>query len=156
VLVAIALIVINLLILAQMRRMTQRRVSLASHCSATDTSVIFAMKAERKRSILIVLTGVNYIGGHTLFVVFQIFFYFFINQNDPWYCVKYASTTLLLTAYASPFFFYYFFNTQFFKYANRNLQFMFFPVWRVMELVKGIQWIRGGRRNTLPTDQSHF
>jgi hypothetical protein len=94
--ISIALLAINWLILAQMRQSTKRRLKIAGAqkkenpaLPITDTatltvaeggsaapvisatafrSVIAAQKAERKRSIVIVLTGVNYLLGHSMYI----------------------------------------------------------------------------------------
>jgi hypothetical protein len=158
----IALLAINWLILAQMRQSTKRRLKMAgahktenavptTTATATLTvvegsaaapamsatasrSVLAAQRAERKRSIMIVLTGVNYIFGHLLFIVYTINGYIIKTSTTESYCVAYAAKTLLSIAYSTPFFFYYFFNTHFNKFFNTNVKNLMMPVLKLMNL----------------------
>jgi hypothetical protein len=135
---AVALIVINILILAQIKQMTQRRLMLTgghnNTTGVTDPSVLAAMNAERKRSIMIVLTGLNFVLGHSLNVAWRIIDNFIIKHasSPMWVCFSFAAYTLVAIAYATPFFFYYFFNTHFMKCANRTMKYIFYPLWLVM------------------------
>jgi hypothetical protein len=134
---AVALIVINILILVQIKQMTQRRMMLTgghnNTTAVTDPSVLAAMKAERKRSIMIVLTGLNFVLGHSLNVAWRIIDNFIVKHASTpvWMCVQFAAYTLVAIAYATPFFFYYFFNTHFMKCANQIMKVVFYPLWRV-------------------------
>jgi hypothetical protein len=145
---SIALVVINSLILGQMRKSTNRRLKIAGVfkidnpiftkneggaiapvTSATASrSVLAAQKAERKRSIMIILTGVNYIVGHSLYIVYTLNTFFFQSNRVDWNCVTLAAKFLLSLAYSTPFFFYYFFNTHFYKIANTNIARFVIPV----------------------------
>jgi hypothetical protein len=153
------ILVLNVLILLQMREMTKRRIRLtasgftAHHqndartitAGAVNTTVSVtahqyvrvALKAERKKSIMIVLTGVNYVTCHILFP-----FVLMINQFVPYIlnasvlsCLFSITRSMTYAAYTTPFLFYYFFNTHFKRLTHRNLRFMFYPfvfVYRVL------------------------
>jgi hypothetical protein len=155
---ALALIVVNWLILGQMRESTKRRLKMAGaykkeNAASTTTatvveggaaapamsatasrSVATAQKAERKRSIMIVLTGVNYVLGHSLTVVRNVYLFFFVGFDQQWVCLGFASELFLLLACCTPIFFYYFFNTHFFNYANTNMKSLVMPVAKLVKL----------------------
>jgi hypothetical protein len=162
--ITITLLVVNLLILEQMGQSTKRRLKMAgahkkANAAPTTTitatltvvndnasepamsvtasrSVMAAQKAERKRSIMIVLTGVNYIVGHSLNVV-HIYNIFFLISIDPlWYCISIVAKILISLAYTTPLLFYYFFNTHFYKFTNANLKRLIIPVIHVAKLIK--------------------
>jgi hypothetical protein len=156
----VALLIINWLILVQMQQSTKRRLKMAgAHkkenpaptttatltvaeggsaapaMSATASrSVIAAQKAERKRSIMIVLTGLNYMLGHSLYIVFTLNGFIIVSGDPTWTCVAFAAKILLSIAYSTPIFFYYFFNTHFYKFANTNLKRLVMPVTKLMNL----------------------
>jgi hypothetical protein len=103
--------------------------------TTASRSVMAAQKAEDKRSIMIVLTGVNYIAGHLLKIVYIIKINFLPHdQNQEWGCVSFAALILLSISYSTPLFFYYFFNTQFYKFANNNIKRFIIFVVKLMHL----------------------
>jgi hypothetical protein len=149
--VPITLLILNALILAQMRKITKRRIKLAgggannasrsaANVSSNHASVILAMRAERRRSIMILLTGVNYLLGHTLNVIKMIESYFNLSSDYLlWNCVSLASYGLLFISYQTSFFFYYFLNTQFNHCAKQTFKFLFFPVWWAVQQLRSIK-----------------
>jgi hypothetical protein len=147
------ILVFNMLILYQIREMTKRRISMAAGGHTTqhqrsvsastavteNQSVRVALKAERKKSTMIVLTGVNYVTCHIAFP-----FVLIINQFCPYIlstpalnCLFSVTRFLTYAAYITPFLFYYFFNTHFKRLANRNIRFAFYPFVLVYRMFTG-------------------
>jgi hypothetical protein len=167
--VIVVIMLLNVLILLQMKEATKRRLTLElvaaagpaaatakdtrsvshhpsklfdtrRHSSIPNHSVLIAVRAERKKSTMIVLTGVNYILGHALRPVQTIVRFFFKSDvNAPgsaWPCFNDVSWFLVYVSYATPFLFYYFFNTQFKKVANTTFKLVFHPLFVAFELLK--------------------
>jgi hypothetical protein len=133
--IGVALVVVNILILVQMKQVTQRRVGLTGGGASTSSlptnkSVRAAMQAERRKSLMIISTGVNYLLGHVLKIVFIFGFMTDspITYLDEWWCFNYVASLLLTTSYATPFLFYYFFNIHFRTYANEIIKILFTPL----------------------------
>jgi hypothetical protein len=149
----VALIVINILILAQIKR--KRKMFTGGHNNTIgelDSSVLTATKAERKRLVMIVLIGVNYILGHSLNVAWRIIDNFIIiHASGPyWVCLSFAAYTLVAISYATPFFFYYFFNMGFKESANCVLKYVFYPLWLVLVKVGALNSRGKGSKTESP------
>jgi hypothetical protein len=138
----IVTIVLNTLILIEMRSVTlaKRRLilnsSTPSHATdESDTSVVkappqshlvsTAVQAERKRCIMVLVTGLVYGFGHVGQAVVNLQGNFFTHGSTVWLCLQFLATHLLKTSYAISFFSYYFFNNQFKKYANQYIRCVF-------------------------------
>jgi hypothetical protein len=159
--IVVILIPLNILILVELKQSTQRRAALAtgsvyggtSDVSSTTAQmsnaaavtgltsngvghrlVVTALIAERKRAIMIIVTGLSYIIGHSLNVYASIRSSFILPRpSGPlWYCLAFASMTLVRLSYATPFVFYYFFNTRFQNFANKTFGYLLSPVWAVL------------------------
>jgi hypothetical protein len=99
---------------------------------STSRFLTVALAAQRRESIMIVLTGFNYILGHIMNVVYTVYFRFVYNSSmdstlGTWNCITFSAFTLISIVYATPFLFYYFFNTHFKKFFNANLSFVLNP-----------------------------
>jgi hypothetical protein len=132
------ILVLNMLILIEMRRVTvakRRLVQNSAHPHVTAEStpsvakvpeshlVLTALQAQRKRCMMVLVTGMVYSFGHVGMAVVNMQGHFFPDNSTIWFCLQFAANQLLKTSYAIPFFSYYFFNNQFNKYANQYIQF---------------------------------
>jgi hypothetical protein len=126
-----ALLVLNSLLLNQLRLVRARKVILSG---GEETEAVKNVRiAERKRAIMIAafsLTSialkmpmmVNYIHGKIE------------SSHDWWFCFNYAAIHLETVVYAIPFLFYYFFNTHFKRIVNRNIALVLYPVAKVLNI----------------------
>jgi hypothetical protein len=73
--ILIAILILNILILRVISQMVKARRELFRDDGGND-AMHAAVKAEKKKSIMIVLTGVNYFVGHSINFVYQAFFFF--------------------------------------------------------------------------------
>jgi hypothetical protein len=160
--ILLIILLLNALILAEMRAFTKRRILLTggvathvahtaltvdntsvggvtSHSARTPStvastgqvsgSVLVAQRAQNRRCVLILLTGLMYGLGHIGQVVTNFHTKYAYNASyDAWFCVYFVAIRLLNLSYAVNFFLYYFFNTQFKKYANETIALIAFPV----------------------------
>jgi hypothetical protein len=129
--VLIIILVLNVLILFKMKQTTNRRKALAggahkeSTMSATALrSVINAQAAEKKRNIMILLTGLNYGVSHIGFAISIIRTYFFAN-SDFWACFHVITYWLQFMNSIDALFFYYFFNNHFKKFIHHDFKLIF-------------------------------
>jgi hypothetical protein len=125
----VALVVIfNILILIQIKQVTLRRIFLTS--GQTSQSVRVSLQAERRKSLMIIATGVNYFIGHFLKIV--LFFGLATDSRilslDHWNCYSFVAGMLLMASYVTPFFIYYFFNIHFRAFANQTFIFFLTPL----------------------------
>jgi hypothetical protein len=143
----IVLVVINTLILFEIKKSTQRRIQLANHgghtstlTTVTNASVLNAVRAERRRAKLIVLSGLNYFFGHFGWLVYDsaraISPRLVLSYGSGWLCHVFVCEVLIAVSYTTPFFFYYFFNTQFKKFANGILRLVFYPIVALFRMLK--------------------
>jgi hypothetical protein len=121
----IVLVVLNVLILIEIKRVTRRRIFLVSDGLSTSPpttsqSVRVSLNAERRKLLMMIATGINYFLGHFLYFIFAVsysfnlkLYYFF-----ELYCIDFISNILFWISYATPFFLYYFFNIHFRTFAN--------------------------------------
>jgi hypothetical protein len=176
ILIALFILCLNMLILAQMRTLTASRSKMSrlgmqnatvltdntnnniltnekavkAEAPATLTTALpvssrllaVALKAQRRVSVMIVFTGLNYIFGHIMNIpniiantiiskqVIQ------SGQAMTWNVIIFSANTLISVAYATPFLSYYIFNTHFKKFTNANVIFMFSPVLRLILVVR--------------------
>jgi hypothetical protein len=135
----IVILLLNMLILRELKAFTKRRILLTGATSHTATtlasvapvseSVLIGQRAEKRRCRLILFTGLMYVLGHAVQAISNFQSSFFYNESyDAWFCVYFVASTLLNLSYAVNFFLYYFFNTQFKKYANETIALLSFPV----------------------------
>jgi hypothetical protein len=131
----VTLIVINTLILIQMKQMTQRRIVLVSSAPTTsplsaNKSVRMSLHAEKRKSLMIIATGANYLIGHFLYILitFSIATASPILYLDKWFCFAFVANSLLWFSYVTPFFLYYFFNIHFKVIANETVKYVLTPL----------------------------
>jgi hypothetical protein len=109
---AIALIVLNMLILVEIKQVTQRRIFLTSDglttsISTTSESVRVSLHAERRKLLMIIATGVNYFLGHLVMIIYSICLVndLQVPELDQWYCFVFFAPMFLWISYTTPFFF---------------------------------------------------
>jgi hypothetical protein len=130
---AAVLILVNTLILVQIKNATKNRITLsAGEGGAVSQGVKDSLRAEKRKAIMISLTGVNYILGHSSYLILAIMFRLLptvvaVDLNG-WSCYSVAAFAIYYASYATPFFFYFFFNKHFKKFMTRNLMFVVSPV----------------------------
>jgi hypothetical protein len=111
----IVLIIINILILLEIKQVTQRRIflttdGLTTSPPTTSQSVRVSLQAERRKSFMTIATGINFLLGHSLYaanhlgLVIDSKVYLF----DQWICFNYIAFWLFKISYTNSFFFYYF------------------------------------------------
>jgi hypothetical protein len=96
------------------------------------------LKAEKKKMIMILLTGVNFCTGNMISFVFQLVL--LIPSGYTSSCLNFLNALFLNLSYGTPFFFYYFFNKKFKKETNNFLLFPF--------VKKGVQRVTSGLTTT--------
>jgi hypothetical protein len=117
----IILIILNVLIIITLKRSTERRRAL----NGTDLSLIISLKAERKKMLMIIALGMNYLIGPFSFFIFTLLFTFY----DPYiYCYDEYFILFYFLTYTDSIFFYFFFNNVFRRFLldlipfyNRNI-----------------------------------
>jgi hypothetical protein len=146
------IIILNMLVLKELKAFTNRRKFLTGappaqpsrvpsnfdQTSVTLTttgpvnqSVLVAQRAEKRKCVMILFTGLMYGLGHVGQAVANFHSKFAYNASyDAWFCVYFVAIKLLNLSYAINFFLYYFFNAQFKKYANETMTLIAFPVRR--------------------------
>lgn len=151
VLFLVVLIILNILILLELRKVTKRRIEMStstheSHHSMTgsrpprDKNVQLALSAERKKAFMILATGLSYLLGHSLLAAFQIATSLFnvkIMVEQGWLCVFNIANELILISYGVSFFLYYAFNTQFRKYVKQDIGILLFPFIKLKQMIFG-------------------
>jgi hypothetical protein len=144
VIILFLILVLNVLILIEMRRVTKFRLMLAQDHSDDDHhvkknhSVLTALRAERKRCIMVLLTGLVYGCGHVGNAVTNAHWHFFRTNLHVWYCLQFAANQLLMFSYAIPFILYYFFNSQFKRFANQSILLLLYPITVTLKRAKAI------------------
>jgi hypothetical protein len=94
--------------------------------ATASRSVQNAQKAQQKKNIMILLTGLNYSVFRVGYAITLIQRFFFPKaSSDSWNCFNLVAYWLALVSSIDPFFFYYFFNSHFKKFAHDNLKFVF-------------------------------
>lgn len=150
-LLMVLLIVINTAILGQLRKNTQRKKQMNNN--TMTPAVKSAAQAERRKCIMIVSSGIAYFFGHVLYlsVICQAIYYNKHEQINPssWHFMFTLSYLLLQLNYSTSFYLYYFFNRQFKKYANQNLEFMFYPIVKLFKAIETKLNIERERRNVV-------
>lgn len=133
------IITLNLIILIEMKKITQRKMAVmgSSGKSMKRNSLTIAMQAEKKKCAMIVATGINYAVGHCMFAAFNtatatgaIF------SSMSWNCVYMIGYVLLFISYGDSFIFYYIFNSQFRKYAIGNFWLVVKPITSLFSIQK--------------------
>jgi hypothetical protein len=130
----IALVVLNVLILIEIKRVTRRRIFLVSDglstsLPTTSHSVMLSLTAERRKLMMMIATGINFFLGRLLGLlnaigyVFNLKLYYFFE----FYCILFFFYILYHLSYATPFFLYYFFNIHFRTFANDTLKLVLSP-----------------------------
>jgi hypothetical protein len=123
--VLIGILVGNILILRVISQMVKTRLELFRNDGGEENATVKAtLKAEKKKMIMILLTGVNYFAGHSINLVFQVFLHF-DSQNSLTKCFAFLQYIFLTLSYATSFFFYYFFNKRFKQEINSLVLFSF-------------------------------
>jgi hypothetical protein len=104
----IILVVLNVLILISLIKATKRRRSLARNNN--DNLMLSSYKAERKKMLMILTTGINYMIGHLpFFIVSFLYDYFRIYLN----CSYIYINLLFYLSYVDGIIFYFLFNNIF-------------------------------------------
>jgi hypothetical protein len=140
----IVIIILNILILIEIKKATKRRIALTHRIDLKETrntvpeavsfqmseSVMKALKAEKQKAKMIFLSGLNFAIGHLAWLIFSLCNTFipYFSNSSAYGCVDLVADFFLYVSYATPFFFYYYFNMQFKKFANRNLKLAFYPL----------------------------
>jgi hypothetical protein len=127
------LIVINGLILVEIRNATKNRMRLsAGNLGAVTDSVRESLKAEKRKAIMIGLTGVNYILGHVGYIivsfVFRVLPSVAYSNLNGWSCYLLVAFTVYYASFATPLLFYYFFNKHFKRFLIKDLIFVCSPL----------------------------
>jgi hypothetical protein len=134
----IALIVINILILSEIKIVTQRRIYLTNDGSPTTSqSVRVSVQAERRKILMIISTGINYFAGHTLTSANNLGLAIDskLDKLDQWLCFSFVVDVLFKLSYANSFFFYCFFNLHFRKFAYSTFKMFLYPLFFLGEKV---------------------
>jgi hypothetical protein len=114
-LILIGILVLNVLILRVIAQMLKTRRELFRNDGGEENATVKAtLKAEKRKMIMILLTGINYFIGHSLNFVDTVFRFFFLSSPLT-SCLELLAYIFLTLSYATPFFFYYFFNKIFKK-----------------------------------------
>jgi hypothetical protein len=123
---AAVLIVVNTLILVQIKNATKNRIALnAGEGGAVSQAVKDSLRAEKRKAIMICFTGVNYILGHSSYLILGVKSRLFtvpVADANGWACYSVAASGIYYLSYATPFFFYYFFNKHFKKFMKSNFK----------------------------------
>jgi hypothetical protein len=139
------ILLLNVLVLKELKAFTKRRMFLTGDVGATsygehtavtltttgpvNQSVLVAQRAETRKCVMILLTGLMFGLGHIGQAVANFQSKFAYNASyDAWFCVYFVAIRLFNLSYAVNFFLYYFFNAQFKKYANETIAFIVYPV----------------------------
>jgi hypothetical protein len=120
----VVLIFLNALILSLLIKTTKRRRDLVRNNMNNSSLLTIAQKAERKRMIMITLTGLNYMIGHSLFFVYNILPN--KDERDMGYCLFRYLYFFYIVSYANSIIFYYFFNSIFKRYLIGLIPFIQF------------------------------
>lgn len=145
----VVLLLFNLLILYEMRSSTRRKkqlnqrhhdIALNSINAATSIAAVVLMhastnsrlykasKAESRRAIMVVVSGVNYFLGHTGY--FPMVIGFSLNGFSPfWLCFVYVEVFLFYLSNVTCYIAFYFSNKLFRQYTNQNIKFLFYPLY---------------------------
>lgn len=131
----VILIVLNVLIYVKIRRALVDYVSRSgrakvevdcirrSSVNSNNTSllrILTALKAEKKRAIVVLFTGINYLVGHAAMVVFL-----FAGMDGLWICLIYLSIFVLYLSKLSSFFVFYLSSRVFRKCVNNMAVWLF-------------------------------
>jgi hypothetical protein len=111
----IILLIFNLMILALLKKTTDRKRSLAGN---TNALLAASLLAERRKLIMIIATGLNYLIGHFPFLIFS-FLYSFVSNMFVCYIVY--PLLFYYTSFANSIFFYFFFNNIFKKFLIESI-----------------------------------
>lgn len=132
----VIIFLLNFLVLLEIKKVTQRR--RAMNKSGSDKTIQTALTAERNKCVMIMVTGVNYFLGHSLYAIYQfaILSGAAFRDINSWICVFRIGYDLLMLSYGVSFILYYVFNKQFNRYANDALKMMITPIMNLF----GIKW----------------
>jgi hypothetical protein len=114
----IILFVLNVMILALLKRITGRRRNLAEN---NDTLLSASLSAERRKLIMIIATGLNYMIGHFPYFIFAILYNFFIKTVE---CYTLYVLFFYYITFADSIFFYFSFNNIFKKFLIESIPFI--------------------------------
>jgi hypothetical protein len=103
----IILVVLNVMILSLLIQTTKRRRTLGSN---NDNLLTLAQRAERKKMIMIISTGLNYMIGHFLLLVDLLIESYFGYEKNYFYVI---ATLIFKISYVDSLLFYLFFNNIF-------------------------------------------
>lgn len=128
VLVTVLIVAFNTLILYEMRKASKRRAAMTTsrtNQTGESSKSRASRQAERKKAIMIVIMGVNYVIGHFPYAVYSIQYFFFAAQTSNkrgWTCFGYVASKLWNASYVTLFFYVFFFNMHFRRLAVRNVK----------------------------------
>lgn len=134
VLFLVVLVLINILILVELRRITKRKINLETDLSDSSNTrgkytnasrpIQMAMNAETNKARMTVAIGANYFLGHSLYAVYQIATSLGVNPGEQpsWFCVYRVGLDLILLSYGSSFLINFSFNYRFREIAKENFK----------------------------------
>ena len=122
----VVILVVNLLILKVMKTSARKKQVMGG--GRQDNNQI---SLEKKRVIMILLTGLNFFMGQFLYVIYKLKIAFFPTQSETektiWVTVGDFGWTLLHTSNFTCFILYYLFNKHYKEYIDKNLRLIFYP-----------------------------
>ena len=124
----------NILIYFKMKESTNSKFILSFNARNSNPSTIrnssinLAMRSHKKRFIMVIVTGFNYLLGHIGYVPFSILATLFPTISYLW-CINNIEIILLFVSYLANYPIYYMFNTIFKRIANRHFRILFYPMW---------------------------
>jgi hypothetical protein len=126
--ILIAILVLNILILRVISQMVKTRRALFRNDGGAENATVKATRmAEKRKMIMILLTGVNFCAGHVISFVFRVVVIFvpFEDSTSYFMCLFFLTDLFLNLSFATAFLFYYFFNKRFEKEMKTLLLFNF-------------------------------
>jgi uncharacterized membrane protein YkvA (DUF1232 family) len=126
--ILIGILIVNILILRVISQMVKTRRELFRSDGGEENATVKAtLKAEKRKMIMMLLTGVNFIPGRLVNILAKLFYYVVPLDYSTLFlgCLWFLDDLLLTLSYATPFFFYYFFNERFKKETNNLLLYSF-------------------------------
>jgi hypothetical protein len=115
------IITLNKFVLDLLKKSTQRRRELSGQVTNDNNLLTVAQSAERKRMIMIIATGLNYMIGHFINLAFTIITT--LNKELNTFCLHKFWILLYDLSYANNIFIYYFFNNVFRRFLNELVPF---------------------------------
>jgi hypothetical protein len=118
------LLILNILILKLLKKSTQRRRNMVGNTTNNNSNnnlLSTAKNAEQKRMRMIAATGLNYMVGHLIFLVYNFTTTYYANSNT--FCFHNFIFFFYDLCYADSIIFYYYFNNVFKKFLIQLVPF---------------------------------